>query len=145
MTYQDDDFILVGNFGRPIGLKGSIKLNSFTRPPENIESYNSFFMKECSQFVELEVKKITTSGKNLIIFLNNCNSLEEAEKNNKDIFLIAQKDANVDDPGENDIYRVGTIANILQLLKLPDGTVTVTPALIAIGPAAIAFLSVDIV
>ncbi len=28
MTYQDDDFILVGNFGRPIGLKGSIKLNS---------------------------------------------------------------------------------------------------------------------
>ena len=46
MTYQDDDFILVGNFGRPIGLKGSIKLNSFTRPPENIKSYNSFFMKE---------------------------------------------------------------------------------------------------
>ena len=73
------------------------------------------------------------------------NALEEAEKNTKDIFLIAQKDANVDDPGENDIYRVGTIANILQLLKLPDGTVTVTPALIAIGPAAIAFLSVDIV
>ena len=53
------------------------------------------------------------------------NALEEAEKNNKDIFLIAQKDANVDDPGENDIYRVGTIANILQLLKLPDGTVKV--------------------
>ena len=89
MTYQDDDFILVGNFGRPIGLKGSIKLNSFTRPPENIESYNSFFMKESSQFVELEVKKITTSGKNLIIFLNNCNSLEEAEKTfkGKEIFI----------------------------------------------------------
>ena len=89
MTYQDDDFILVGNFGRPIGLKGSIKLNSFPRPPENIESYNSFFMKESSQFVELEVKKITTSGKNLIIFLNNCNSLEEAEKTfkGKEIFI----------------------------------------------------------
>ena len=57
MTYQDDDFILVGNFGRPIGLKGSIKLNSFTRPPENIKSYNSFFMKENSQFAELEVKE----------------------------------------------------------------------------------------
>jgi 16S rRNA processing protein RimM len=80
MTYQDDDFILVGNFGRPIGLKGSIKLNSFTRPPENIKSYNSFFMKEKSEFIELEVKKISTSSKNLIIFLNNCNSLDEAEK-----------------------------------------------------------------
>jgi len=88
MTYQDDDFILVGNFGRPIGLKGSIKLNSFTRPPENIESYNSFFMKESFQFVELEVKKITTSGKNLIIFLNNVIS-EEAEKTfkGKEIFI----------------------------------------------------------
>ena len=53
MTYQDDDFILVGNFGRPIGLKGSIKLNSFTRPSENIKSYNSFFMKENSEFIEL--------------------------------------------------------------------------------------------
>jgi 16S rRNA processing protein RimM len=80
MTYQDDDFILVGNFGRPIGLKGSIKLNSFTRPPENIKSYNSFFMKEKSEFIELEVKKISTSSKNLVIFLNNCNSLDEAEK-----------------------------------------------------------------
>ena len=63
MTYQDDDFILVGNFGRPIGLKGSIKLNSFTRPPENIESYNSFVRKECSHFVGLEVIKVTTAGK----------------------------------------------------------------------------------
>ena len=53
------------------------------------------------------------------------NALESAEKNNKDIFLIAQKDANVDDPGETDIYKIGTIANILQLLKLPDGTVKV--------------------
>jgi len=89
MTCQDDDFILVGNFGRPIGLKGSIKLNSFTRPPKNIKSYNSFFMKEESEFIELEVKKISTSGKNLIIFLNNCNSLDEAEKTFKgrEIFI----------------------------------------------------------
>ena len=72
MTYQDEDFILVGNFGRPIGLKGSIKLNSFTRPPENIKSYNSFYLKEKDIFTELEVEKITTSGKNLIIFLKNC-------------------------------------------------------------------------
>ena len=90
MTYQDDDFILVGNFGRPIGLKGSIKLNSFTRPPENIKSYNSFYLKEENSYIELEVKKITTSGKNLIIFLNNCSSLEEVEKSfkGKEIFIL---------------------------------------------------------
>ena len=39
--------------------------------------------------------------------------------------LAAQKDASVDEPTEEDIYRVGTVASILQLLKLPDGTVKV--------------------
>ena len=52
-------------------------------------------------------------------------ALEYAEKNDKEIFLVAQKDANVDEPGRDDIYKFGTIANILQLLKLPDGTVKV--------------------
>ena len=47
------------------------------------------------------------------------------EKNDKEIFLVAQKDANVDEPGKADIYDFGTVANILQLLKLPDGTVIV--------------------
>ena len=52
-------------------------------------------------------------------------ALEYAEKNDKEIFLVAQKDANVDEPGQKDIYDFGTVANILQLLKLPDGTVKV--------------------
>ncbi len=52
-------------------------------------------------------------------------ALENADKDQKDIMLVAQKDANVDEPNENDMYKVGTIANILQLLKLPDGTVKV--------------------
>ncbi len=39
--------------------------------------------------------------------------------------LIAQKQADVDDPKVEDLYRIGTIATILQLLKLPDGTVKV--------------------
>ncbi len=52
-------------------------------------------------------------------------ALEFAEKNDQEIFLVAQKDANVDDPGIKDIYDTGTVANILQLLKLPDGTVKV--------------------
>lgn len=51
--------------------------------------------------------------------------LEAAMDNDKQIFLVAQKDAAVDDPKEEDIYTVGTVATILQLLKLPDGTVKV--------------------
>ncbi len=52
-------------------------------------------------------------------------SLDFAEKFEKEIFLVAQKDANVDEPQKTDIYSYGTIASILQLLRLPDGTVKV--------------------
>ncbi len=51
--------------------------------------------------------------------------LEAAMDKDKQIFLVAQKDAGVDEPDTDDIYQVGTIATILQLLKLPDGTVKV--------------------
>ncbi len=51
--------------------------------------------------------------------------LEAAMDNDKQIFLVAQKDAGVDEPETDDVYKVGTIATILQLLKLPDGTVKV--------------------
>lgn len=51
--------------------------------------------------------------------------LDAAMDNDKQIFLVAQKDATLDDPSEADLYKVGTVATILQLLKLPDGTVKV--------------------
>ena len=51
--------------------------------------------------------------------------LEAAMDKDKQIFLVAQKDAGVDEPEADDIFTVGTIATILQLLKLPDGTVKV--------------------
>ncbi|GAC20914.1 endopeptidase La [Paraglaciecola arctica] len=51
--------------------------------------------------------------------------LEAAMEKDKQIFLVAQKDAGVDEPEVDDIFTVGTIATILQLLKLPDGTVKV--------------------
>ncbi|MCF6434632.1 MULTISPECIES: endopeptidase La [Pseudoalteromonas] len=51
--------------------------------------------------------------------------LEAAMENDKQIFLVAQKDATIDDPKTDEIYDVGTIATVLQLLKLPDGTVKV--------------------
>jgi len=52
-------------------------------------------------------------------------ALEVAMANGKEILLVAQKSAGEDDPTIDDIYRLGTVANILQLLKLPDGTVKV--------------------
>ena len=52
-------------------------------------------------------------------------ALDEAMNAGKQILLVAQKQADVDEPGLEDIYRIGTLATILQLLKLPDGTVKV--------------------
>ena len=52
-------------------------------------------------------------------------ALEEVVKHEGKILLVTQKNGGVDDPRENDIYRMGTIGNILQLLRLPDGTVKV--------------------
>ncbi len=52
-------------------------------------------------------------------------ALEEVMKNDKQILLATQRDAGDDDPGPDDIYKVGTVGTVLQLLKLPDGTVKV--------------------
>lgn len=52
-------------------------------------------------------------------------AIDAAMNNNKSLLLIAQKQADMDDPGFNDLYQAGTLANVLQLLKLPDGTVKV--------------------
>jgi ATP-dependent Lon protease, bacterial type len=52
-------------------------------------------------------------------------ALNEAMKSGKKIVLITQKNAEIDDPGSEDIYSYGCESKILQLLKLPDGTVKV--------------------
>jgi ATP-dependent Lon protease len=52
-------------------------------------------------------------------------ALEAAMASDKQIMLVAQRNASDDDPAESDIYRVGTVSTILQMLKLPDGTVKV--------------------
>lgn len=52
-------------------------------------------------------------------------ALEAVTSQNKQILLVAQKDASQDDPSSDDIYGFGTVSTILQLLKLPDGTVKV--------------------
>ena len=52
-------------------------------------------------------------------------ALEDVMKDDKQILLVAQKDGSQDDPGPDDIYGVGTVSTVLQLLKLPDATVKV--------------------
>ena len=52
-------------------------------------------------------------------------ALEYAMANDKQVLLVAQRNAADDDPGADDIYQMGTVSNILQLLKLPDGTIKV--------------------
>jgi len=52
-------------------------------------------------------------------------ALEMIEESENEIMLVAQKDAAIDNPNSGDLHQVGTLATILQLLKLPDGTVKV--------------------
>ena len=52
-------------------------------------------------------------------------ALDAAMQDNKKILLLAQKNAEVDDPAQEDLYSIGTLSTILQMLKLPDGTIKV--------------------
>ncbi|MEC7245865.1 MAG: LON peptidase substrate-binding domain-containing protein, partial [Pseudomonadota bacterium] len=52
-------------------------------------------------------------------------ALEAVMSENKQILLLTQTDAAIEDPGAEDMFTMGTVGNILQLLKLPDGTVKV--------------------
>ena len=52
-------------------------------------------------------------------------ALEDVMADDKQIMLVAQRDGDLDDPSEEDVYDIGAVGTILQLLKLPDGTVKV--------------------
>ena len=52
-------------------------------------------------------------------------ALQEVMKSDKSIILITQKNSEIDDPNGNDLYQYGCMSKVLQLLKLPDGTVKV--------------------
>ena len=52
-------------------------------------------------------------------------ALQEAMKTDKSIILVTQKNSEVDDPTSKDLYQYGCLSKVLQLLKLPDGTVKV--------------------
>src|SRR5690606_11426926 len=52
-------------------------------------------------------------------------ALERAMAGDKQILLVAQRSPDVDEPGPGELYTIGTVATVLQLLKLPDGTIKV--------------------
>ena len=52
-------------------------------------------------------------------------ALQDAVDNDKNIILVTQKEASIEEPATDDIYHIGTLSSVLQLLKLPDGTVKV--------------------
>ena len=117
MNNQDDEFILVATVGKPIGLKGWAKVNSFTRPPENLFNYKNFFIDEDGTKKVFKKNKFSKSGKNYIFKIDSFNSLEEIERfKNKEIFINSK---DLPKLKENEFYWKDLIG---KEVKLEDGT-----------------------
>jgi ATP-dependent Lon protease len=86
--------------------------------PENTAAYPVLPLRDVVVYPHMVIPLFVGREKSI-------RALDLAMAGNKQIFLVAQKSAAEDDPGEEQIYRVGTLSNILQLLKLPDGTIKV--------------------
>ncbi len=86
--------------------------------PEKIENYPLLPLRDIVVFPHMIVPLFVGRDRSV-------NALEEVMDSGKKILLVTQKKASTDDPVADDIYRVGTVGNILQMLKLPDGTVKV--------------------
>ena len=117
MNNQDDEFILVATVGKPIGLKGWAKVNSFTRPPENLFNYKNFFIDEDGIKKVFKIKKFSKSGKNYIFKIDSFNSLEEIERFKNKAIFINSKD--LPKLKENEFYWKDLIG---KEVKLEDGT-----------------------
>ncbi|MCP4682429.1 MAG: endopeptidase La [Desulfobacterales bacterium] len=94
----------------------------------SIEKDTGTFLNEEKQYYPLLPLRDVVVFPNMVIPLfvgrdKSIKALEYAMGNQKKIFLAAQKDAKIDDPSPRDIYPAGTLNTVLQLLRLPDGTV----------------------
>ena len=91
MKNQDDEFILVASVGKPVGLKGWAKVNSFTRPPENLFNFKNFFLEVDGDKENINIDKFSKSGKNYILKVESLDSIEEIERlKNKEIFIKSE-------------------------------------------------------
>jgi ATP-dependent Lon protease len=94
---------------------------------KNKKNSSEMLQGETSQYPLLPLRDVVVFP-NMVVPLfvgreKSIKALEYAMSHEKEIFLSAQKDAKVDNPTQKDIYHVGTLGAVLQLLRLPDGTV----------------------
>ena len=88
MSSQNDEYILVAKIGKPVGLKGWAKVNSYTRPEDNLKGYKKFYLGKKKKIIQQEFAK--KSGKTLILKFKDINSIEEIEMlKNTDLFISA--------------------------------------------------------
>ncbi|SHK42039.1 ATP-dependent proteinase. Serine peptidase. MEROPS family S16 [Marinobacter antarcticus] len=90
-----------------------------TRIPEDIvQEYPLLPLRDVVVFPHMVVPLFVGREKSI-------QALEAAMEGSKEILLVAQRDASTDDPGPDDVFEMGTLATVLQMLRLPDGTVKV--------------------
>ncbi|KKL90312.1 hypothetical protein LCGC14_1905960, partial [marine sediment metagenome] len=90
-----------------------------TRIPEDIvQEYPLLPLRDVVVFPHMVVPLFVGREKSI-------QALEAAMEGSKEILLVAQRDAATDEPGPDDVFDVGTLATVLQMLRLPDGTVKV--------------------
>ena len=90
-----------------------------TRIPEDaVQEYPLLPLRDVVVFPHMVVPLFVGREKSI-------QALEAAMEGSKEILLVAQKDAGTDEPGPDDVFGMGTLATVLQMLRLPDGTVKV--------------------
>src|SRR6202171_6336531 len=89
-----------------------------TPPPSDIVQYPLLPLRDVVVFPHMVIPLFVGRPKSI-------KAMETAMEAGKSILLVAQKSAAKDDPGPQDLYAIGCVSNILQMLKLPDGTVKV--------------------
>ncbi|MBW0146626.1 endopeptidase La [Marinobacter arenosus] len=90
-----------------------------TRIPENtVQEYPLLPLRDVVVFPHMVVPLFVGREKSI-------QALEAAMEGSKEILLVAQRDASTDEPGPADVFDMGTLATVLQMLRLPDGTVKV--------------------
>ncbi|OEY67169.1 endopeptidase La [Marinobacter sp. X15-166B] len=87
-------------------------------PEESVQEYPMLPLRDVVVFPHMVVPLFVGREKSI-------QALEAAMEGSKEILLVAQRDAGTDEPGADDIFDMGTLATVLQMLRLPDGTVKV--------------------
>ena len=87
-------------------------------PDKNLKKHPMLPLRDVVVYPQLVIPLFVGRDKSI-------KAIEEANKGDKKILLVAQKTAGKDEPNVKDLYTIGTVATILQMLKLPDGTVKV--------------------